>query len=372
MFIEHNEIMHQGKNWLHVVDAGNEGELIARIEDNRFNNFAPIRLEQSRRSNCTFANNWVGNPQASSLNFTNCEVRAIHLDRHCGCDEDREWLQRLTDRDLSTELYCRLGQRLHACFNASSVHLRRYANEVCGNNRTQLQCQDSSTLIWYRDGYYSKEERDEQQRGWSITKIGLILLGSCIAFISIIIVGMLLWHYCQPKRRFSSTSSSSSSASAAAALERCSLSPSSREILQANAPRKLKKPIQKLISGKLTNRECEEIIIKILKDKMKLLPYEAKRVLDEHFQQAHSGAKCMSNVVTIPTAPSEPSVQENLYAELLTPNEYSAPLDPLDPYAMNDYSEPFNSASSKYGYAEALNDPTAVPILPDRPARTGY
>lgn len=359
--------MHQGKNWLHVVDAGNEGELIARIEDNRFNNFAPIRLEQSRRSNCTFANNWVGNPQASSLNFSNCEVRAIHLDRHCGCDEDREWLQRLTDRDLSTELYCQLGQRLHTCFNASSVHLRRYANEVCGNNRTQLQCQDSSTLIWYRDGFYSKEERDEQQRGWSITNIGLILLA--IAFLLIIIVGMVFWLFCQSKRRFSSTSSSSSSsaAAAAAALERCSLSSSSREILQKNAPRKLKKPIQKLISGKLTNRECEEIITNILRDKMELLSYEANRVLDEHIQQAHSGSKCTSNVVPLPTAPSE-----HLYEELLIPNEYSAPSDPLDPNAVNDYSEPFNSASSKYGYAEALIDPTAVPILPDRPAQTGY
>lgn len=344
--------MDQGKNWLHVVDAGDEGELIARIEDNRFTNFAPIQLEQSRRSNCTFANNWVGNPQPSSLNFSNCEVRAISLDRQCSCDDNKSWLPRLTDRDLSTELYCQLCDRLHACFNATSVHLRRYANEVCGINRTTLQCLDSSTLVWYKGDYYSKEERDQQLRGLSILKISFYFFGGVIFVICIFI-----FVCCCRKRP---------------ADDYCTISSENRRILQANATPKLKKSIKKLTSDKLTRHECMNTITDIL-GRFKNLPHDVNQVLADHIEQAHQTNKCNGPVqehdATVPTAPSEQSLQENLYEELLIPNEYSAPSDPLDPNAVNDYSEPFNSAS-KYGYAESL-EPT-VPILPDRPARSAY
>lgn len=336
-----------------MVNTGDA--MIVKIESNRFANFAPIKLE-SHSSNCTFANNWLSNPQPSSLNFSNCRVRAISLDHECNCSDNQDWMTTLTDHDLSTELYCQLSERLRNCFNATAVHLRRFENEACGINRTTVQCHDSRTLVRYKGQFYSKEEREEAQRGTTLVHIILAGFAVCIvvALVAVIVIR------CAFKCRKSHPSE-----------DRCSLSPESRRILQANPPRELEKYIQKLISGNLTNSECKETIIKMM-PKVELLPPEANQVLAAHFQQEHSCSKSECNSADVnhhrhtiePTAPSE-----NLYEELLIPNEYSAPSDPLDPNAVNDYSEPFNSAS-KYGYAEAL-EPT-VPILPDLPARPAY
>lgn len=358
MYIEHNKINKHGKNWLHVVNTGDAGELIARIEGNRFANFAPIQLE-SRRSNCTFANNWLGNPQASSLNFSNCEVRAISLDRECNCSDSQEWMTTLTDHDLSTELYCQLNERLRNCFNETAVHLRRYENEACGINRTTLQCYDSRTLVRYKGQFYSKEEREEAQRG--ITLVHIILFGFAVCIGGALLAVIMI--RCAFKCRKSHPSE-----------DRCSLSSETRRILQENPPRELEKHIQKLVSGNLTKRECGKTTLEVL-TRVDLLSREANQVLTDHYHQAHCCSKneCATNSPNAAqrhsTEPTAPSVQENLYEELLIPNEYSAPSDPLDPNAVNDYSEPFNSAS-EYGYAEAL-EPT-VPILPDLPARPAY
>lgn len=342
-----------------MVNTGDAGGLIARIEGNRFANFAPIQLE-SRRSNCTFANNWLGNPQASSLNFSNCKVRAISLDRECNCSDSQDWMTTLTDHDLSTELYCQLNERLRNCFNATAVHLRRYENEACGINQTTLQCYDSRTLVRYKGQFYSKEEREEAQRG--TTLVHIILFGFAICIVGALLAVIMI--RCAFKCRKSHPSE-----------DRCSLSSENRRILQANAPRELEKHIQKLVSGKLTKRQCEKTIMEVLHRGG--LPPEANQVITDHFHQVHGRSKneCYSAPINThavhhhSTEPTAPSAQENFYEELLIPNEYSAPSDPLDPNAVNDYSEPFNSAS-KYGYAEAL-EPT-VPILPDLPARPAY
>ncbi|KAM8720836.1 hypothetical protein ACLKA7_006820 [Drosophila subpalustris] len=331
VYIERNEIAHQGKNWLHVQ----KGEWVV-IENNRFANFAPIQLEQSNHINCSFANNWLGNPQPSSLNFSNCEMRAITVDRVCSCDDNTKWLPMLTDHDLSSELYCQLSQRLHRCFNASTVHLRRYANEACGINRTKLHCVDHSTLEWYNGDFYSKEEREAQQRGMPITLV--ISIGAGIV-VSILIVAFI--PYCLKKIIHNM----------GADKEYCQLSQEERTTLREceHVPREVAKCFKKLASNKLTSDQCANTISLVMQY-VDVIPQSSNRVLANHLQHAHAksvpgeeyDAASQAAQLTRPSAPSEFSVEENMYSELLLDNEYSSPNDSVDPSVDNVYSEPKN------------------------------
>lgn len=240
------------------------------IENNRFANFAAIQLEQSSRINCSFANNWLGNPQPSSLNFSNCEMRAITVDRVCSCDDHTNWLPTITDHDISSEMYCQLSKRLHGCFNASSVHLRRYASEACGINRTTLHCVDRSTLEWYNGDFYSKQEREEQQRGLPIT---MILAFSFMIVLILIVVLVIVWSVikCQGKRPIK---------------EYCELSPEDCLILKRESvPRDVARCFEKLTSNKLTSDQCVNTISLVMKQYFELIPQPSNQVLVNHLQK---------------------------------------------------------------------------------------
>ncbi|XP_034489640.1 uncharacterized protein LOC117793435 isoform X2 [Drosophila innubila] len=337
VYIERNKIAHQGKNWLHVQ----KGEMVV-IENNRFANFAAIQLEQSNRINCSFANNWLGNPQPSSLNFSNCEMRAITVDRVCSCEDNKNWLPMLTDHDISSEMYCQLSERLHSCFNASTVHLRRYASEACGINRTTLHCVDRSTLEWYNGDFYSKQEREEQQRGITITMIiAISFIFVCISFFVIVIVwSVIRCHRTRPVKEY------------------CHLSPEDCLILQREkVPREVARCFQKLTSNKLTSDQCANTISLVMKQYVDRIPQPSNQVLANHLQHAHAKSVVGEEYgvtsqaiaqLTRPSAPSEFSGDENMYSELLLDNEYSSPNDSVDPSLDNVYSEPKNLVDDDY------------------------
>ncbi|XP_033150457.1 uncharacterized protein LOC108606042 [Drosophila busckii] len=148
VYVEENKVKHLDAHWLHVKVAD-----VVSIKDNRFDNYAKLQLDQtSRRANCSFANNLLGQMQAASLNFGSCEVRNITLQRGCSCDDTKHLLPALTEHDLSAEVYCQPPQRLRNCLKLRTVHMRRFGYDACGVNRTSLHCVDNSTLdCWHGD-----------------------------------------------------------------------------------------------------------------------------------------------------------------------------------------------------------------------------
>ncbi|XP_064555134.1 uncharacterized protein be [Drosophila montana] len=350
VYFERNWIKYLGDNWIHV----NNGELIA-IEDNHFGNFAPMQLNQDhrKRTNCTFVNNWLGNPQPNSLNFSNCEVRAITVDHECSCDDAKQWLPTLTDHDLSSELYCQLGKRLGRCFNASQVHLRRYVNEVCGVNQTTLRCVGGNTMKWYRDNFYTEQEREQQMKGisyWTVIAVvfGVILVCSVVAFFA-----CYLFSKC-----------------CAGPRETCILSDTDRNILEKERlsmrsdDNVAKKLIKKLTSNRLTPEQCSDVVMQLMQD-LKTLSDTSNRVLANHMASAHSREDDDNYTLAnhhhqqqqqhhhhhhqhspLPTAPThDANDQEPIYAEPLLSAQYSVPPDPMPP-ATSFYSEPYNSEAN--------------------------
>ncbi|EDW62420.1 uncharacterized protein be [Drosophila virilis] len=376
VYFERNWIKYLGDNWIHV----NNGELIA-IEDNHFGNFAAMQLNQDhrKRTNCTFVNNWLGNPQPNSLNFSNCEVRAITVDHECSCDDGKRWLPTLTDHDLSSELYCQLGKRLDRCFNASQVHLRRYVNEVCGVNRTTLRCIGGHTMKWYRDNFYTEQEREQQMKGISNDMVILIVFGVMLACGAIVLVACYLCGKCKCAR----------------SRDTCILSDTDRNILEKDHERLsmrsddsvAKKLIKKLISNRLTPEQCSDAVMQLTQH-LKKLSDASNRVLANHMATAHSKKDDDNYTLAnhhqqhhhhhhhhhqhspLPTAPThESNDQEPIYAEPLLSAQYSLPSDPMDAAATSFYSEPYNSEANASDmpqdqealpqYAQLQRQPTA-------------
>ncbi|EDW00261.1 GH12762 [Drosophila grimshawi] len=341
VIIEGNRIKNPGKNWLHVSN----GDQIT-IKNNWFSIFVPINLnqDQSKRSNCNFTNNWLGDLQPGSLNFSICVVSAITVDRVCRCDDEREWLPTITDHDLRSELYCMLGERIDRCFNASKVHMQRYANEACAKNRNTLRCVDGSTLERYNDGFYTKQEREEQQRGtttWSVIVYGFVFM----AFIILLSAG-IVWirfkccgrhnpdHYCQPSQDDCYT-----------------LRQAVNEMTDTPNQRLIKKLVSKLTSGKLKRQQCRDIICDLLS--CNELPEKVKNLIARHLQEAH--AKCVPQPSIAVAADDAQGPNDGFYASAptdhiysvpLLPSQYARPSDTQDPSAMPVYSEPINSANA--------------------------
>ncbi|XP_060663945.1 uncharacterized protein LOC132796706 [Drosophila nasuta] len=353
IFIERNTITNLGINWLRIP----RGEMVA-IEENRFASFAPIQLEQSNRINCSFANNRLGDPQPGSLNFSNCEMRAMTVDRFCdrNCGDNQQWLATLTEHDISSEMYCQLSTSLIKCFNASTVHLRRYEHEACGSdNDRKLQCVDGSKLEWYNGGYVTKEEREQQQRGTTNTRIISISLAIIGGIAAIIFMVAFVWMKCRKQRQ----------------QQMCHFSSEEREVLMHDGCRELRSYYQKLTSNKLTSEQCVNIINQVTSQHFERITLSANQVLDRHMQTMH--AKCdmgASALLTLPSAPSDYSGgdehdervdRENIYTEV---PDYSSPQDLLDTQD-NFYSEPNHFVGD--GHANDMPPPAYAPPFQQPP-----
>ncbi|TDG39636.1 hypothetical protein AWZ03_013942 [Drosophila navojoa] len=304
-----NRFGHVEKNWI-IMD--NYWSLY--MDGNHFENFPPIQLSgnHNRRTNCTFVNNFIKNPQPSSLNF-DCAVRATSVDHSCGCDDLHQFMPTLTEHDIGAELYCKLPERLASCFKASQMHMRRYENEVCVRNQTALTCHDGTKLECHEDGCFTKEELEERRRGFPILAIlaiaaavGLPVLGA--------IFGIIWCCTCQKSKR----------------KQYCSFTPEHREKLQQEIdrlPYKEKKKLKNIISSKNSVKQCHDLIIELLN--LPTLSNDVEHILSNHLKNIHNAMR--------PTAPAVINNETNN-----VPLLYSLPSDTTESHV---YAYPVNTAN---------------------------
>ncbi|SPP77729.1 uncharacterized protein LOC117581011 [Drosophila guanche] len=377
VFIQDNTVKHTEHNWLRVKD----GEHIV-IENNSFGQFNQFGLELAKLSkpfNCTFANNRLEDPEQNSLNFSNCEVHRITVGHDCSCDN--EWMHRLTDHDLDSEIICPLVATDRGCFNASSVNRRRFVHEACGggHHNVSRHCTNGQ--------WSTRTASDLLGSGGSLTigQIGMYIVGFIVAvgLASLIVLGLTA--VCKRGR------SGNSSAAGSGDSDLCSFTDDARRTMlkQTESLRdgdSTRKSIRKLMSGKLSRIECKNQVI----DTIKEMPNGSsiiKDLLTQHLldchdpsgsgssnSHSHSHSHSNSNgpasqgggdyyaTSTMPhdspsasAAPSAPNYEEPIYEEpqqpLLT-SEYSSPSDPMTETPV--YSEPINSTAPPS--SNAIND----------------
>ncbi|KRF93815.1 uncharacterized protein Dmoj_GI15207, isoform B [Drosophila mojavensis] len=306
-----NRFKHMGKNWIIM-----ESYWSLSMNENDFENFPPFQLSgiHNRRTNCTFVNNSIKNPQPSSLNF-DCQVRGTSVDHICGCDDLQQFVPTLTEHDIGAELYCQLPERLVNCFNASQMNMRRYANEVCVRNQTALKCHDGSKLERHKDGFYTKEELEERRKGYSILTI--LAIGAAVAVSALgVIVVIICCCTCQKSKK----------------KQYCSFTPENLEKLQQEIDRvsenaeNMKRQLKKLISSKNSVNQCHDQIMELLN--LPMLPNDVNNILKNHLKYIHNA--------NWPTAPAVTNNECNS-----VPLLYFTPFDGTESHV---YSYPVNTA----------------------------
>lgn len=308
-----NSFKSLGNNWIQVKNY--ESVL---VKDNHFETFTPIQLngDHSMRTSCTFENNSIRNPLPGSLNF-DCEVRATSVDHICRCDDLQQLMPTLTDHDISSELYCQLPDRLASCFNVSQMHMRRYANEVCGKNQTSLRCLNGNTLERDNDGFFTKQEIEERRRGYSIGTIVAACLIMLAIVAAIILCCAALW------KRFLNKNK-----------QYCSLSPENLEKLQQKiellpkntSNEAIRKHLKKLINSKHTVQQCHARIIELIN--IKRIPKDIEQILKRHLEYDPNHCNPNNN-------------ESNNEALLLNNSNKHSTEEPV----VQDYSEPMQSIS---------------------------
>ncbi|XP_002133732.2 uncharacterized protein be [Drosophila pseudoobscura] len=362
VFIQDNTVQHTEHNWLRVKD----GEHIV-IENNSFGHFNQFGLELAKLSkpfNCTFANNRLEDLEQSSLNFSNCEVHRITVGHDCSCDN--EWMHRLTDHDLDSEIICPLVASDRGCFNASSVNRRHFVHEACsGGGRANNLTRHCTNGQW--------STRTASDGGGGSLTIRQIASGIVVVLVFVVVIAGLLGCWTKGKSGNSSTSGSGN-------VDLCSFTHDEQRTMlkQTESLRdgdRTGKSIRKLASGKLTLAECENLVIDTIKE-MPNGSSTIKELLTQHLLVCHgtSGSNSHSNSnssrtsptapggdyyatstmppdrTTASAAPSAPNYEEPIYEEpqqplcepLLT-SEYSSPSDPMTETPV--YSEPINSTA---------------------------
>lgn len=317
-----NQFKHLNKDWI-IMD----NYCSVSIKDNNFENFPPIQLSgnHTRRTNCTFVNNSIKNPQPDSLNF-DCEVRATSVDHICACDDLQQFVPKLTEHDIGAELYCQLPERLAKCFGTSQMHMRRYANEVCVKNQTALTCVDGNKLERHKDGFFTKEELEERRKGYSILTI--LVIGAAVAVPALVVIFVIIWCCtCQNNKK----------------KHYCSFTAEDLRVLKQEIDHlpandcTAKKKLKELISSKNSVTQCRDRTIELLK--LQMLSNDVKAILNYHLKYIHNEMP--------PTAPAD--IQTNNESNSI-PLLYTEVSDATDSHV---YADPVNTRS-KNGSNEML------------------
>lgn len=368
-----NKVKHLGNNWLHVEKWSK-----FVVENNQFGVFGRMLLDNEQNStSCSFEGNSLTDPQDGSLNFTKpyCKIREVSVNLPCRCD--LKWVEKLTDKDLRTEIYCTIDDKLGNCFNATTFNFMKYLNEVCDESKTVLDCVANQNLKKIEGRFYTPEELERKNQ--YLPQFVMIITGSLLLLILIAaLVIFLFCHFCRRGSKLQSAQSSGGrnhvhefSAQERAVIEQ------TLQLTQKKYPeiyKKVNDRVQILYMQDLSEEKCvkttSQIVNLLNKIKNPGMDFMAfNRVLTEHLQSP------------LPSAPpadqtpiySEPSLTgmdegfytsttfsqiegstgaagsapEHIYAEPscaqqpLLPNEYASPADG-HLTSMDLYTEPIN------------------------------
>ncbi|KNC30502.1 hypothetical protein FF38_07824 [Lucilia cuprina] len=367
-----NEVKHLGNNWLHVEKWSK-----FVVERNQFGVFGRMRLDNEQNTtSCSFEGNSLTDPQDGSLNFTKpyCKIREVSVNLPCRCD--LKWVEKLTDKDLRTEIYCTIDDKLGNCFNATTFNFMRYLNEVCDETKTVLDCGPNKNLKKIEGRFYTAEELERKNQ--HLPQLIMILVGTILLLI--LILAVVIFLICHFRRKGTQlqrpeTSGGRNHVHEFSPQERCVIDQTS-QLIQKKYPEisdKINKRVQILYIQDLSEEKCVKTISQIvnLLNKVKnpgadFMAFNS--VLTEHLQ------------CPLPSAPpadqtpiySEPSLggmnegfytstfsqmegsagaagsaPEHIYAEPscaqqpLLPNEYASPADG-HLTSMDLYTEPIN------------------------------
>ncbi|XP_073834037.1 ben isoform X2 [Musca autumnalis] len=400
--ITDNHIKHLGSKWLHVKDWTR-----IKVERNQFGIFGHMLLEKSRSSEkCTFGENSLTDPRDGSLNFTNphCTVYDISLNKPCRCDS--QWLERLSDHDLRSQVFCTIDEKLGNCFNTSMLNFLQYYSDVCDETKTILDCKNNKHLRKVEGRFFTPEELAAKRK--QLPEV-IIILVSGVAIL-MLILALIIIMICRCRRRSLKMSRAGSGGEASQGRSHVhEFSQDDRivinqtlQLIQKKYPeiyKKIHEKIQIMYIGNLSEAKCVKTTSQIVNLLNKVQNpgsdfMALNRVLTEHLQSP------------LPSAPpadqtpiySEPGLTEgdfyaantfdnmqgnpmmggntggvgagpeHIYAEPscaqqpLLPNEYASPADGhLE--SMDVYTEPINERDSNlttpYAVTQPLNRPMA-------------
>uniref|UniRef100_A0A1A9WVB5 Right handed beta helix domain-containing protein n=1 Tax=Glossina brevipalpis TaxID=37001 RepID=A0A1A9WVB5_9MUSC len=287
--IANNNIKHLGNNWLRVKGWSN-----IVVEKNQFGVFGGIVLEADAQPvNCRFDGNSLTQPLSGSLNITNpyCILREISIKTPCRCNLD--WLDRLSARDLRSEIYCTVDDKLGNCFNSSTFNTLKYLNEVCDDTKTVLDCVANKNLKKIDGHFFTPEELE--QRNNRLPELLLILIGSLFILL-LISVGVIIL-ICRFKETSCSMSQSSSGIQARAHLhefnrEERLIIDQSLQLIQKKYPeiyKKINERAQRMLTQDLNEEKCVKCISEIVNILNKVQNSSNdfvafNRILTEHLQ----------------------------------------------------------------------------------------
>lgn len=385
--ITDNHIKHLGSNWLHVKDWTR-----IKVERNQFGIFGHIQLEKSRSSEkCTFGENSLTSPQDGSLNFTNphCNVYDISLNKPCRCDF--HWLERLSDHDLKSQVFCTIDEKLGNCFNATMLNFLQYYSEVCDDSKTILDCKNKKNLRKIEGRFFTAEELAAKNN--RLPELIAIVVSATV--ISIVIFTAIIVMICRCRRRSLKMSRGGGGAGGDANLGRSHVHEfssddrviiqQSLQLIQKKYPeiyKKIHEKIQIMFVADLSETKCVKTTSQIVNLLNKVQNpgtdfMALNRVLTEHLQSPlpsappadqtpiysepgltegdFYAANAFDNLQGNPMMGSAAGATgpEHIYAEPscvqqpLLPNEYASPADGhLE--SMDVYTEPVNERGNTF------------------------
>lgn len=196
-----NNITFVGSKWLHVRDWSN-----ITIQDNMFGIFGGMLIEKtnSKGVTCKFDGNSLTKPLEGSLNMPHplCQIREVSIKRTCNCKTS--WLEELSARDLRSESYCMVDEKLQFCFNTTMFNVLKYLYEVCDEHKTTLDCVKNRNLHKINGQFFTQEELEMREA--EIPKIVFIAAGA-ITLLLLAMIAILTAKLCASRRRKNSLSS---------------------------------------------------------------------------------------------------------------------------------------------------------------------
>ncbi|XP_065362958.1 uncharacterized protein be isoform X2 [Calliphora vicina] len=366
-----NKVKHLGNNWLHVEKWSK-----FVVERNQFGVFGRMLLDNEQNStSCSFEGNSLTEPQDGSLNFTKpyCKIREVSVNLPCRCD--LKWVEKLTDKDLRTEIYCTIDDKLGNCFNATTFNFMKYLNEVCDESKTVLDCVANQNLKKIEGRFYTAEELERKNQ--HLPQLIMILAGTILLLM--LIIAVVIFVICHFRRRGSKlqraeTSGGRNHVHEFLPQERCVID-QTLQLTQKKYPeiyKKFNERVQILYIQDLTEEKCvkttSQIVNLLNKIKNPGTDFMAfNRVLTEHLQSPLPSAPPADQtpIYSEPTGMDEGfytsttfshlegstgaagSGPEHIYAEPscaqqpLLPNEYASPADG-HLTSMDLYTEPIN------------------------------
>lgn len=190
-----NNITFVGNQWLNVREWSN-----ISIQDNMFGVFERISLEKPSTKNvsCKFESNSLTKPLKNSLNmpYPMCKIREVSIKRTCMCKTT--WLEELSVRDLRSETYCMVDEKLQFCFNTTMFNVLKYLNEVCDEQKTTLDCVKNRNLHKINGQFFTQEELE--MRDAEIPKIVFIAAGA-LTLILLAMIAMLTARHCASSKK---------------------------------------------------------------------------------------------------------------------------------------------------------------------------